>query len=423
MSKDDPEPVAVGDGGYAPLTLEPLVKQASDGLVETDHGGGPLLQTSADHEEDERETFDIPTDAYGAAILAIARDFQKVLAGDDTTFFLLQTTVSMGLIVLNLILQLGMVYFIKRFVVQTKVFEVQREYAKFHEAVFDNDGVLHMDLWEDYPDKQSLCQIGPVKVLFYYVTLFIWIITMLKEFRKCLRLVTDIHSVVLCKDKKDMLEETPGEGEGDIPEISIVALTMPVKIAMYVLVCLPKTCICLILMMEGMEWLTATTKFEDLVMNAVAMDFVLNIDELLYQVILPEDKKSEVEDIDFKLPTLKESKEEERRREQRHMRIGYRDSIAYIVFAVFFVFFYSQFLQNVLPPNIRDVKEVCKIYMGKTNQPICTNNVLKVGSHGFLEWMSSRSPSFIHNVVESFVHFVIGRLQDGSCYPFGSQEL
>lgn len=419
MAKDHQDSGTVLDGGYAPLTLEPLTTQSSDGIVETDHGTGPLVA----QEEDERDlTFDIPTDAYGAAILAIVRDFQKVLAGDDTSFFLIQTAVSMGLILLNLILQLGMVYFIKRFVVQTKVFEVQREYAKFHEAVFDHDGVMHMDLWDDYPDKHSLCQVGPSKIIFYYVTLFIWIITMLKELRKCLRLITDIRSVRICKNTKEMLEETPGEEEGDIPAISIVALTVPVKAAMYVLVCLPKTCICLILMMEGMQWLTATTKFEDLVMNAVAMDFVLNIDELLYEVVLPADKKTEVEDIDFKLPTVKESKDQEKRRNEYEMRNGYREHISYVVFAVFCVYFYSQFWQDVLPPNIHDVKEVCSAWM-KTNHPICSNNVLKAGSHRFLGWLANNSPTFIYNVVESVAHFVIGSLQDGSCYPFGSQDL
>lgn len=424
MRKNSPGSGTAAEAGYSPLTLEPLMQQASDVLVETDHGTGPVRQEEAaeQDEEDERQTFDIPTDAYGAAILAIVRDFQKVLSGDDVVFFFLQTLVSMGLILLNLILQLGMVYFIKTFVVQTKVFEVQLQYAKFHQAVFDSNGVLQKELWDEYPDKFKLCQVGPSKKVFYHVTLFIWIITMVKELRKCLRLITDIRSVLICKDREDMLEETPGDEPGDAPAISIVAVTTPVKIALYVLVCLPKTFICLILMFEGMEWLTATTKFEDLVMNAVAMDFVLNIDELLYQVVLPDEKKTEVEDIDFKLPTVKESKEEEKRREESEMRTGYRDSVSYVGFAIFFVFFYSQFLQNVLPPDLQDVKEVCSGWMAH-NTPICTNNVLKQSSDRFLEWMSNNSPGFIYNMVESIAHLAIGSLQDGSCYPFGNQEL
>lgn len=408
----------------------PFVQKASNFLVERNHGTArqilAIVREEAqgrthnelhEDEDDGREAFDIPTDAYGAAILAIVRDFQMCLEGRDVAFFLLQSAVSMGLIVVNLILQLGMVYFIKTTIVETKVFEVQREYARFHEAVFDSQGILHLDLWDEYPDKASLCEVGPSNQNFYCVTLFIWIITMLKEFRKCLSLVADIHSVPLCVDPRDMLEEVTGD-PGEAAEISIVALTRPVKIATYVLVCLPKTCICLVLMKEGMEWLTATTKFEDLVMNAVAMDFVLNIDELLYQVILPSEKKTEVEDIDFKLPARHCTREDEERREKSEMRTGYRDSTVYVIFSVMLVYIYSHFLQNVLPPVIDDVREVCNGWI-KGRSPVCSNSILKYDLHKLFAWMSLSFPGFIRKILE----WAADALDDESCYPYGSQDL
>jgi len=167
-------------------------------------------------------------------------------------------------------------------------------------------------------------------------------------------------------------------------------------------------------MKEGMEWLTATTKFEDLLMNAVAMDFVLNIDELLYQVILPEEKKTEVEDIDFKLPRQNITEEEEKRRDKSEMRLGYRDSTFYVIFAVTFVYVYSQFLQTVLPPHIDDVKNVCSIWNeGKT--PICQNSGLKYDAHKFVIWMSFRVPGKI-------LEWAASSLYNSDCYPYGSED-
>merc|ERR1719329_347598 len=410
--------------------LVPPVQRAGGFLLDRDHGTARQIlaivreeaqcrtssKESAERrkkKEDDRVTFDIPTDAYGAAILAIVRDFQMVLLGRDAAFFLLQSVVSMGLIVVNLILQLGMVYFIKTTIVGRKIFEVQREYARFHEAVFDSQGILQADLWDEFPDKSRLCEVGPSNHLFYYVTLFIWIMNMLKELRKCFLLVADIHSVPLCQDQRDMLEEELGD-PGEASEISIVALTRPVKLAMYILVCFPKTFICLVLMKEGMEWLTATTKFEDLVMNAVAMGFVLNIDELLYQVILPEEKKTEVEDIDFKLPAQNCSAEEEKRRDKAVMRNDYRDSSFYVIFAVLFVYVYSHFLQNVLPASIDDVRKVCGVWM-RGKSPICTNSVLKHDMHQVFAWMSLSFPGKILDwPAESF--------EAGGCYPYGRED-
>merc|ERR1712241_1181413 len=61
----------------------------------------------------------------------------------------------------------------------------------------------------------------------------------------------------------------------------------------------PKIIISLALMELGMRWLSATTSFEELVMNAVAMTFVTQIDELLYHFALPANYRKQVADINF----------------------------------------------------------------------------------------------------------------------------
>merc|ERR1719464_2372369 len=134
--------------------------------------------------------------------------------------------------------------------------------------------------------------------------------------------------------------------------ISIVALTTKTRLTLLILVCLPKLAISLFLLVLGCKWLSATTSFEALVMNTMAMEFVLHVDELLYEAFLPVGYRRQVADINFFLMNSSGSIEELKRLEL----MSYGRAIFSLFSAVFFVMLWAGFLQAVLPRDISDVK-------------------------------------------------------------------
>merc|ERR1712217_511527 len=167
--------------------------------------------------------------------------------------------------------------------------------------------------------------------------------------------------------------------------ISIIALTSRTRTMLCILVCVPKLAISVYLLILGCKWLSATTSFEALVMNTMAMEFVLHIDELLYEAFLPAGYRRQVSDINFFLPSPAKSIEELK----WHELMSYGKAIFSLCCAAGFVVLWAGFLQTVLPRDISDVKRHCAEYLEELS-PICS---------GFAFWRQSPA----------------------TCYPFGGR--
>eukprot|EP00929_Paragymnodinium_shiwhaense_P080784 TRINITY_DN42149_c0_g1_i1.p1 TRINITY_DN42149_c0_g1~~TRINITY_DN42149_c0_g1_i1.p1 ORF type:complete len:425 (+),score=87.85 TRINITY_DN42149_c0_g1_i1:144-1418(+) len=361
----------MGGGHQSPRTASrnlEFAQPAAGSSRQLDFGGViPIPLSRKGDVEEEEEEHDIPEDAYGAAILAIVKDLQDVLRGRDV--FTNAVTASFAILVLfcNLGLQFGLVSFISELVVEPKVFSVQEVYKLFSEQAIDENGIVDADKWEDFDSKPLLCQIAVVNMKFFYLTLFLWVLSMTKEFRTTCELFSLIWQVPRCSLGADMLRQLRDD------KVSVVALTQPVRITLLAVVVLPKFLICFALLWLGCQWLAATDAFEDLVMNAVAMEFVTHIDELLYEVLLPASYRSQVSGINFAVPVKKADHE----REKFVSMYAYRTSVIYIIFACFWVIFYGEVLQNVLPfpKDLRDLRRNCLEFQGKM-RPFCNQGVL-----------------------------------------------
>merc|ERR1719401_2196783 len=84
------------------------------------------------------------------------------------------------------------------------------------------------------------------------------------------------------------------ETEEDDDEIWIVSLTPFVRWALLLMILVPKLLIGAALMMLGMIWLSATESFGELILNAVALEFVINIDDHLFEALLPKSYREDM---------------------------------------------------------------------------------------------------------------------------------
>merc|ERR1719311_236936 len=100
------------------------------------------------------------------------------------------------------------------------------------------------------------------------------IIRQIKAIQGLPRLPTGIHA-------HDMVNE------GD-EEDKLVALNCMTRFFIWMLMLLPKLIIIAALFMEGCIWLAATESFADLILNSLALTFVLDIDSVIFTCFLPE---------------------------------------------------------------------------------------------------------------------------------------
>eukprot|EP00933_Yihiella_yeosuensis_P082082 TRINITY_DN95829_c0_g1_i1.p1 TRINITY_DN95829_c0_g1~~TRINITY_DN95829_c0_g1_i1.p1 ORF type:complete len:395 (+),score=38.16 TRINITY_DN95829_c0_g1_i1:127-1185(+) len=294
---------------------------------------------------------DIPEDAYGAGILAIVRDIVCIQEGpswsdEEVQLKMIQASFALLLMTMNLGMQFSLLYFIYIYVVTPSVNHVQSQYGNFHAMAFDKDGVFQPDLWEKFPNKSELCQIGMSNPVFYCLVVFLWVLLIIREFRVTERLARDILvTVPSCERRANMCRQKDGK-------IQIIALTTSSRVLLVVCVVIPKFLICGVLMWLGCEWLTATTSFTDLVMNSIAMEFVTRIDENLYETILPVAHRNQVSEINF---VVFQKNAGSRNKEF----VAFKRSFVYLWLAVGFTLVYSRALQNFLPPDLSDLKEHC----------------------------------------------------------------
>jgi len=69
-------------------------------------------------------------------------------------------------------------------------------------------------------------------------------------------------------------------------ELVIYRLPIYMKVLIVVLVIIPRVGISSYLLWLGCRWLIATNNFSDMVMNAVALEFILLLKELLYKALI-----------------------------------------------------------------------------------------------------------------------------------------
>merc|ERR1712186_254360 len=118
-------------------------------------------------------------------------------------------------------------------------------------------------------------------------------------------------------------------------------------------------------------WLAATDSYADLILNAVALEFVVNIDNMLYTSLLPPSVIEEIKNT--KLWAERKSKTREERNKEKEQRALREHALSSACFfgALVFVFAYMTLGQSIpyigiFPGWENDAQ--CPIYWGKITQ-------------------------------------------------------
>jgi len=188
------------------------------------------------------------------------------------------------------------------------------------------------------------------------LVLFIWTLTCVSEFRKSAELFENLVLSRQATDKSwvEMEMETSDENGGE--DVAYVrGLKRISKIIIVVVILLPRVLITALLLWLGCRWLCATSSFEDLIMNGVALAFVKDLKDLLYMTLVSTADKRELEITRCQL--------DEGSKQSRMTFWISSKAFVWGGISLAFVWAYIFHWQHVLPYYQWDIADVCEDFL------------------------------------------------------------
>lgn len=361
------------------FVVRPALGQAPTGV-----NALPFVQHESEEEEHVRIHDHLGEDTYSLAIALLVRDLHSFALGEKRPGLkLTRITYALGLIVLTIGLQIGIVICTKQFVTPNQVADIRDAYDKFEEVMYMNHTYLNANgkqrgitrffnasMFESLSDedKQAACQIPFSQLKFLEVILLVWSITCMANLKNCIEtfLSLIVQSVTLDSMKDSLLpwqqaaevEDDPSEDSKDKsdgkPSVMVITgLTPLVKAFLALNVFIPEFLTTCYILWLGCRWLAATNDFGNVVSNAVALEFVLQLKYLLFQALASPRNKRELLYTGISPPWRKESAG----------YFIYFNTLIWFALAVFWVWFYVFHFQKVLPDYKWDVHQVCDDYL------------------------------------------------------------
>eukprot|EP00931_Biecheleriopsis_adriatica_P054135 TRINITY_DN31820_c0_g1_i1.p1 TRINITY_DN31820_c0_g1~~TRINITY_DN31820_c0_g1_i1.p1 ORF type:complete len:367 (+),score=55.17 TRINITY_DN31820_c0_g1_i1:130-1101(+) len=300
-------------------------------------------------------------------MLALVEDIPAMFEGKldvGKAMRLLFTVVGLSL---NLLLQFTILYYVNHFIVGQAVHNTQEHYKRYHAEVFDSEHAFQQDAWATWDGPyMELCNMAVTKMAFTSCVIILWTAKMLGEVRTVERFARDVHNIASLpagSKSSEMTQEADGE-------FHIVAMSRTVRTAMWILIIIPKLIIAFILLFIGCRWLIATESFSDLILNALALEFIIAIDELIVETLAPERMRERLDATKMKhTKCVDPSKALEE--EKSEMARIYLRSMVYMIVCVAWTYIYMNYLQQVLPDYPHDVAAHCTGWFDQYYDPVC----------------------------------------------------
>jgi len=348
--------------------VQPLVP-TSEARGPCTPGGKTLSSVLASDLKEANTILDLPENIYGAAMMAAIRTAQN---HDDEHGVYLAHGVSISVffaLFVNMFMQAYVLYCTKVFITAPAVQDIRALYAHYHEQMFDDEGTWIHEHWDTFDKKRELCQIPFSQPVFFLALLIVWTATCWKDLRESYLYVDAWVRLPKPSDPSKYVETSSKEDDN---ETAATHASIHVKAVVMGFLLIPKVVISCFLWWLGARWLAATPSFQDLILNAVALAFIMELDELIYETVVPRDVMQLVQDYKVARPNQASApklspsptKEEiEKCNSARASRFIWRmvSIISTLAVITFVPMIYTYRLQQVIPDYKWDVHEYCAL--------------------------------------------------------------
>lgn len=316
-------------------------------------------------------------DVYGAGISSIVRDTHKLHTVTANVSVRYGRLVATSLLIFTTIgLQLWLISEFKTFVTSISVHDIRNVYSDYEKFMYEQteineNGYLRgvKGTWKGQEHfhqmskdiKISVCEIPFSQPKLIVPILLIWTVTVVSHLRR----TADIFYRLVCATPTvHQLSEVIEESEDSDHESTIIGLTALLKTVITFFILIPRAIISLVLLWLGCRWLVATTSFGDLVLNAVALEFIIALKDLFFIALIPQRHRRETQTT-LMMPWYKT---------ESASLFSYLSSFGLIFVSIVWVSLYMfpilgiGPLQQVLPDYRWDVHDACKGFIEKISK-------------------------------------------------------
>jgi len=235
---------------------------------------------------------------FGWAVSMVVRDVVWLHEGTAVPMHRRARIVnSILLIACTITLQFFLLVAVSRLLTAPACLSIRRTYGKYEELMYPNHTKLTVNgfprgipgyrvdenfLKMSRDEQEQVCEV-PLSHPWYLASiLFIWTLTCLVEcrtiFETAVRLLWRTPTVAT---EAEVIR--PGEGDH---EVQVAGLTRFMKAVIGIFIVLPRMATLLALNYLGCRWLTATLGLGDVLLNGLALEFLVLLKELLYNVCI-----------------------------------------------------------------------------------------------------------------------------------------
>jgi hypothetical protein len=237
--------------------------------------------------------------------------------------------------------------------------KTQRTHYRGVDGTFD---ISKFDLMTN-TEKREVCQIPLTQPTFLFCVLLIWSLTCVYYLRSNVLLT---YRLVCATETIDDMANALSKEEGGSSDAedhvgkpkTVDGLTCAVKVFITMTIQIPQFLMIVYLMWLGCRWLTATLGFGEVVLNAIALEFVLGLHVLVYRAIVPLTM-----DLEIKATSIPVEPSVSRR--QRLGCMNMFASFSVLVICIIWCLVYLFVLETVLPGYKWDVKQACELHEPK----------------------------------------------------------
>lgn len=310
-----------------------------------------MAHSDSDSESTSDEYFAEPLDGsvFALSVCSLVHDVHKLQTGTQhfcrRLFTVIWDILLMGLC---LLLQGLLLISIAQLLALPAVQRTQKLYWEFEIKTHDAEHRFDMSRFRNLSsaDKIDFCNITLAHPVFLGAMLYIWTLTVFADIKN---IFDELYRLVVVTPTVPHMACTEAIDQGR-SLMKVRGLTLFLKVVCVVVNGCRLTA-SVVLLWLGCRWLSATDPPSEVLLNAIALEFVLLLRSLLYTVLTPREGKRKVENTFFPL-------------EERHklcrgtMPIFW--SIAWGISALIWVVIYLRGLQQVIPGYQWDLRTACR---------------------------------------------------------------
>mmetsp|Transcript_98208 Transcript_98208/g.253980 ORF Transcript_98208/g.253980 Transcript_98208/m.253980 type:complete len:318 (-) Transcript_98208:809-1762(-) len=230
----------------------------------------------------QESTHDIPESSYGAAMAMLV----QAQAHNDWNVHMIAVVVY-AIALLPIFAEFFILMTTMQYVTEPSVVRARELYHQYHRDVFE-EGIFSLSAFEDWDQRRELCELPLANREFCFAILAIWTGFVMIDLKDTCWLAY-LWAALKRPADNSAAERSLADWDEDMQKYVIKRAPCLTKGLVFLTIILPKFIIAIACWWLGARWLISTANFSDLILNSVALAFIIEIDDMVFRCMMPMD--------------------------------------------------------------------------------------------------------------------------------------